>query len=192
MTVFEAIKTRRTIRKFKQTPIGCEMLMKYIDAARVAPSAANIQPLKYAVVNNPETNEKVFELLKWAGYLKGEYDPKDGERPTAYIVVCVDTDIREKGYGEDVGAAVQNLILAALEDGVGACWIGSVDRPALAQLLDLPEKYVISSVIALGYPAEEPKEAEVLNGDIKYYLEEGQLQVPKRSVDEVLIATFLN
>lgn len=187
MTVFEAIKTRRTIRKFKQTPIGTEMLVKYIDAARLAPSAANIQPLKYAIVNNSETNRKVFELLKWAGYLKGEYDPQEGERPTAYIVVCVDTDIRESGYGEDVGAAVQNIILAALEDGVGACWIGSVDRPKLSEVLNLPEKYIISSVIALGYPAEDPVETEVLNGDIKYYLKNGQLQVPKRSVDEVLI-----
>lgn len=191
MTVFEAVKKRRTIRKFKQIPIERQLLIKYIDAARVAPSAANLQPLKYALVNDPDTNQRVFELLKWAGYLGGEYDPKEAERPTAYIVVCADTNIRKTGYGEDAGAAVQSLILAALEDGIGACWIGSVDRPALAELLNLPENLAISSVIALGYPAEDPIEAAVLNEDIKYYLSDGRLNVPKRSVDEVLITTFL-
>ena len=85
---------------------------------------------------------------------------------------------------------MENMILSALCDGVGSCWIGSVDREALALLLSLPENLTITSVIALGYPAEEPREAEVFDGDIKYYLENGTLCVPKRSLEEVIYKTF--
>jgi len=187
MNIQDAIKARRTIRKFKQIPLTREQLIRYVDAARLAPSGANLQPLKYYVVQSREMVEKVFPMLKWAGYLAPEYDPKEGERPVAYIVVCCDTSIRKSGYELDAGAAIENLILAALEDGVGACWLGSVDRKALAMLLGIPENLEISSVVALGYPAEAPRETAVENGNIKYYLSDGILCVPKRELDEVLL-----
>lgn len=190
MNINELLKSRRTIRKFKQISLTKEQLKSYIDAARVAPSAANMQPLKYIAVQSKEMVEKVFPLLKWAGYLAGQYNPKDDERPTAYIVVCADKNIREAGWGADEGAAVENMILSALGDGVGSCWIGSVDREALGALLCLPENLIITSVIALGYPAEEPREVGLYDGDIKYYLENGTLCVPKRSLEEVIIKTL--
>ena len=187
MSVTDIINSRRTIRKFKNTPIETELLTKYINNARLAPSAANMQPLKYVVVESPRMCEQIFPLLKWAGYLNGTYTPNENERPTAYIVVCGDTDIRQSGYDWDVGAAVENIILSALEDGIGACWIASVDREKTAKLLNLPENLAISSVIALGYPAETPKDVEMADGDVKYYLQDGTLCVPKRSMDEILI-----
>ncbi len=187
MNINELINLRRTIRKFEQTSLSAEQLIKYVDAARIAPSAANLQPLKYAVVVEKDMTDKVFETLKWAGYLKGEYNPKDNERPTGYIVVCVDNDISKAGYDMDVGAAVENIILTALADGVGSCWLGSVERPKLKRLLKLPENLEISCVVALGYPAETPKAVEMNNGDVKYYLEDEILNVPKRSLDEIII-----
>ena len=190
MTTYELIQKRRTIRKFAQTPLKQEQLLRYIDCARVAPSGMNLQPLKYAAVCSPEMTEKIFPMLKWAGYLAPEYDPKEGERPTGYIVVCADTAIRKAGYEADVGAAVENIILSALEEGVGACWIGSVDRPALKELLKLPEEITITHVVALGYPSEDPRDAPVEEGNIKYYLEDGTLMVPKRSREEVLLAVM--
>ncbi len=186
----ELILKRRTIRKFEQRPLSEEQLRGYVNAARVAPSAANLQPLKYAVVNTKEMTDKVFETLKWAGYLKGEYNPKENERPTAYIVVCVDSNISKANYDMDVGAAVENIILTALADGVGSCWLGSVDRKTLAEILSLPDYLSISCVVALGYPAESPKEAVITDGDIKYYIEDGRLNVPKRSLDEIIIKAF--
>lgn len=187
MKVNEAVTERRTIRKFAQEPLTKEMLKKYIDAARLAPSAANLQPLKYVGVINGEMNAKVFATLKWAGYLKGEYTPKENERPTGYIVACVDNEISKAGYDMDVGAAVENIILSSLEDGVGTCWLGSVDRKELAQILGLADNLAISCVVALGYPAEKPKAAKVIDGDIKYYLEDGCLNVPKRDLQEVVL-----
>lgn len=188
MNVIEFIKSRRTIRKFKQTPLSCEQLEKYIDVARVAPSAANMQPLKYVALHSKEMAEKVFPLLKWAGYLP-DYTPKKDERPVAYIVVCVDKSIRPNGAEADVGAAVENIILAALSDNVGSCWIGSVDREKLAELLDIGEMLSISCVLALGYPDESPMEVKV-GEDIKYYLDGETLCVPKRDIKEVLIKTL--
>ena len=188
MDVIEFIKSRRTIRKFKQIPLSCEQIEKYIDVARVAPTAANMQPLKYVAVQTESMAKKVFPLLKWAGYLP-DYTPKKDERPVAYIVVCVDKSIRPNGAELDVGAAVENIILAALSDDVGSCWIGSVDREKMAKLLDITEPLAISCVLALGYPKESPKEVEIGEG-IKYYLDGETLCVPKRAIKEVLIKTL--
>ncbi len=188
MNINELLKSRRTIRKFKQTPISPEQLERYIDLARTAPSAANLQPLKYVAVQSIEMTDKMFELVKWAGYLAPDYNPKEGEKPTAYIVVCADTSIRKNGYDSDVGAAVENMIISALADGIGACWMGAIDRAEIAELLKLPENLEISCVLALGYMAESPKEVEMKDDDVKYFLDdEGTLCVPKRSLDEILI-----
>lgn len=190
MDIYNFIKSRRTIRKFKNEQLTREQLEKYIDAARVAPSAANIQPLKYVAVQSKEMAEKMFPLVKWAGYLAPLYNPKEGERPTAYVVVCADTTIRKSGYDMDIGAAVENMMLCALEDNVGACWMAAIDRDEIRKLLDIPETLEISCVVALGYLAETPKEAEVKNGDIKYYLDEaGTLCVPKRELNEIIVKT---
>ncbi len=188
MNIFDLIKSRRTIRKFQNKPISDEQLLKYVDAARVAPSGANLQPLRYVVVSSPDMVDKVFAHVKWAGYLAPQYNPKENEKPTAFIVVLADTNIRESGYDMDVGAAVENIILTALSDGVGACWMGAIDREEIAKLIDLPKGHVISCVVALGYSMENPKEVKVSDGNIKYYQDEnGTLCIPKRSMDEVLI-----
>jgi len=187
MSIYELILNRRTIRKFEQKPISADMLKKYINAARVAPSAANRQPLKYVAVNSKENTAKVFEYVKWAGYLAPDYNPKENERPTAFIAVCVDNNISKAGFEMDIGAAVENIILSALEDGVGACWMGAIDRPKISEILNLPENLILSCVVALGFSAETPQEVEIKDDDIKYYLENGTLCVPKRNESEVLI-----
>ncbi|MBE7011788.1 MAG: nitroreductase [Ruminococcaceae bacterium] len=189
MNIIELIKSRRTIRKFEQKEITNEQLINYIDAARVAPSAANLQPLKYYVVNSPQNNARVFENVKWAGYLAPEYNPKEDERPMAYIVVCVDKNISKNAAETDVGASVENIILSALSEGVGACWMGAIDRKAIAEIIGLPENLEISCVVALGYPKENPREVE-LTESVKYYLDKDTLCVPKRKIDEVLIKTI--
>ena len=184
MTVYNLILKRRTIRKFENRPIEKEKIIKMVNAARVAPSGANLQPLKYIAVTTPELCEKVFPLTRYAAYLK-DGAPKEGEKPMAYIVVLEDESIR-KGADLDAGAAIENLILTALEDGIASCWIGSVDRDSLRNVLGLNERFKINSVIALGYPAQQSEEAE-FQGDVKYYLDgEGKLHVPKRGVDEIL------
>lgn len=184
--IIELMKSRRTIRKFRQTPLTKEQLESYIDAARVAPSAANLQPLKYIVVKSEQMRNKVFPLLKWAGYLEN-YAPKDDERPMAYIIICVDKNICQRGAELDVGAAAENIILSALFDNVGTCWLGSADKEKLSVILEIEENLSVFAVLALGYPKENPKETEAKT-DIKYYLDGETLCVPKRSIDEVLLS----
>lgn len=189
MNTKELIKSRRTIRKFRQEPIDRDKLISYIDCARVAPSAANLQPLKYVVVSTSEMADKMFPLVKFAGYLAPNYNPKDGEHPVAYIVICGDKTIKEAGYDIDVGAAAENIIVSALADGIGACWMAAIDRDAIHKLLELPDNLAISCVLAMGYPMESPKEVEMKDGDVKYYLEDNTLCVPKRSMEDVLVKT---
>ena len=187
MTVYEAAGTRRTVRKFRQEPIAREQLYKMVKAAVLAPSGANMQPLKYKIVDDAALAAKVFPLVKWAGYIAPTGDPAEGEEPTAYILILADQEIRKSGYELDAGAAAENLMLTAWEDGIGSCWMGAIDRPALARLLDIPERYIINTLIALGVPAEQPV-WEPRGEGIRYYKDEqGVLHVPKRTLEEVLL-----
>lgn len=189
ITVTDLIKSRRTIRKFQQKAIDVSLLRQFTDAARLAPSGANLQPLKYIIVESRNMTDRLFEHVKWAGYLAPHYNPKEDERPTAYIVVCADKTIRENGCDMDVGAAAENIILSALSHGVGCCWMASIDRDKIRGLLNVCDNLEISCVLALGYPKEEPKEVEY-KGDVKYYLDGKTLCVPKRSMEEVLVDIF--
>jgi len=186
MQVFETITKRRSIRRFKQDAIPLETHKKLVDAARVAPSASNLQPLRYILVVNPDLGKEVFPTLMWAGYIAPEGNPPPGEEPTAYIVVLVNKDVARSDYQLDAGAAIENLILTAVEEGIGSCWLGAIDRNKIREILDVSEQFEIESVIALGYPNEEPV-MEAMKDSIKYWKDEsGRLHVPKRSLEEIL------
>jgi nitroreductase len=186
MQVSEAIFKRRSIRRFKQDAISLQTLKKLVDAARVAPSAANLQPLRYTLVVNPELCKRLFPALRWAGYIAPRGNPPPNEEPTAYVVVLVNKDVARHDYQLDAGAAIENLILTALEAGIGSCWLGAIDREKIRDILDISEDFEIESVIALGYPNEEPV-MELMKDSIEYWKDQsGRLHVPKRSLEEVL------
>jgi nitroreductase len=186
MKIYRTIVARRTIRKFRPQPVPRELLERLADAARLAPSAANLQPLEFIVVDDAALGAQVFPCLKWAAYIAPAGDPKAGEEPPAYIVALANTAVREKMFEYDLGAAMENMILSALEEGVGSCWMLSIDRDKLRALLGVPEGYRVDSVLALGYPAEEPT-AEVLTDSCKYWKDAaGRLHVPKRALKTVL------
>jgi nitroreductase len=186
MSLYDLIVSRRTIRQFGQQSLASDSLEKMVNAARLAPSAANRQPLEFILVSEPEVRSRLFPLLKWAGYITPRGNPQPGQEPTAYIVVLVSTSIREKGYEWDTGAAVENIILTAWEEGIGSCWLASIDRQAIGELLQVPSTFKIDAVIALGYPAEQPV-VEDLDGSVEYWKDEsGRLHVPKRKLDSVI------
>lgn len=184
--VYEIIAKRRSIRRFRQKPISFRVLEKLVNAARVAPSSANLQPLEYIVVDDKNLLPEVFTTLKWAGYITPKGDPPEGEKPMAYVVVLVNKKISDSGYERDVGAAVENILLAALEEGIGSCWIGSIDRKKPREILHIPHFLTIDSVIALGYSAESPVMEEVTDS-VKYWKDEsGTLHVPKTKIKNIL------
>ncbi|MBM3284909.1 MAG: nitroreductase [Candidatus Aminicenantes bacterium] len=186
MSVYDAVVSRRTVRQFQPVSVPRPLLEKIVNAARLAPSAGNLQPLEFLVVDDEETRKLIFPCLRWASYIAPEGDPRPGHEPMAYIIPLVNLAAREKAYEYDVGAAMENMILTAWEEGLGSCWLISVERKKVAEVLAVPEGYQIDSVLALGYPAESPV-AEEFKGSVKYWKDEaGVLHVPKRKLEDVL------
>jgi len=178
--------TRRTIRQFEARSIPGEILENCVNAGRLAPSGANLQPLEFIVVDDAMITKEIFPCLKWAAYIAPEGNPLPGKEPVAYVILIVNTEIRAQDYEWDVGAAMENMILTAWDEGVGSCWLLSIDRDRLRQILSIPDHYRIDSVLALGYPAEESV-VEELTDSVKYWKDdEGRFHVPKRALKDVL------
>lgn len=179
----------RSYRRFDESfDIGRETLRELVDLARQTASGANLQPLKYFLCCDRRTNTAVFENLAWAGYLPEWPGPTEGERPSAYILMLGDKEIKAS-FDYDNGIAAQTILLGAVEKGLGGCMIASVQRAKLRELLNIPEKYEILLVLALGKPIEtviiDPVKAD---GEIKYWRDsQGGHHVPKRSLDDVII-----
>ena len=185
----ELIRKSRSYRRFDQdVVVRIETLRALVNLARLSPSGANLQALKYVLSCDPQTNARIFPHTRWAGYLKDWDGPEEGERPAAYIVILGDTELR-KSFGCDHGIAAQSMMLGATYRGLGGCMLGALDRDGLRQALDIPEQYEILLVLALG----RPKETVVLedagpDGDIKYYRDAEHVHhVPKRSLDELIL-----
>jgi nitroreductase len=185
----DLIRKNRSYRRFHQdVSVSMETLRDLVNLARLSASGANLQPLKYVISSNPKTNAKIFPHTRWAGYLKDWDGPDEGERPAAYVIILGDKEIRSS-FGCDHGIAAQSIMLGASERGLGGCILGALDRTALREALDIPERYEILLALALG----EPKETVVLeeigpDGDIKYYRDEnGVHHVPKRSLEELIL-----
>lgn len=182
------LKTRSYRRFYEDVPVPRETLRELVDLARQTASAANRQPLKYWLSWEPEMNQRIFPCLAWAAYLKDWGGPAEGERPSAYIIILGDTEIA-KDFNLDPGIAAQTIMLGATEQGFGGCMIASIRKEMLREALNIPERYQILLVLALG----KPKEKVVLEpvgpaGDIKYYRDsEGVHHVPKRSLREIIL-----
>ena len=186
MNIYEATIKRRTIRRFKQKPILFETLKKLVNAGRLAPSSANLQPIEYIVIDEKDLVERVFGTLKWAGYISPAGDPPSEERPVAYIIVLANKKKNSGNCERDAAAAIENMILVALEEGIGSCWLGAIDINKLTDILGLPEHIKIDSVLALGYSNESPQ-IEEMKDSVKYWKDETEvLHVPKRKLDDVL------
>ncbi len=189
MDLSKLIYRCRSYRRFDESfRLDRELLLSLIRLARLSASAGNLQPLKYILSWEPEKNQKIFSYLRWAAYLKDWPGPGAGERPTAYIIVLGDRDIAQV-FGVDAGLATQNILLGAVEKGLGGCIIGSVDREGLREALGIPERFEILHVIALGKPAEQVVIEDIPEGgDIRYWRDEkGIHHVPKRPLSELVL-----
>jgi len=186
MSVYEKAVSRRTVRQFRPRPIAKKILEDLVNTGRLAPSGANLQPLEFIVIDDAAITQKVFPCLKWAAYITPEGNPRSGQEPMAYVIILVNKEIRPQSYEWDVGAAMENMILTAWEEGIGSCWLLSIDRDELRKILSVPDSYRIDSVLALGYPAEESV-VEELTDSIKYWKDEqGRFHVPKRALRDVI------
>jgi nitroreductase len=183
------VEKNRTFRRFyEDKKISRAVLVKLVDLARLSASSGNRQALKFMLFWQADRNALVFPCLFWAGYLKEWGGPKEGERPSAYIIILGDKRFAEN-FGCDHGIAAQSIMLGARAAGLGGCMVGAVDRDRLRQALDIARHFEILLVLALGVPKEQVKVTKVVGGNIKYWRDKsGRHYVPKRSLQEIIIS----
>jgi nitroreductase len=148
MQVNEAILYRRSIRNFTSELIPFEDLIKIVEAARWAPTAVNRQRTRFVVVTDEALLKKIAENAKIIFFKQ-----KHAAQAAAMIVICLDSIV----WVEEVGAAVQNMLLEAYSLKIGSCWIGAFEKEVVRNLLKIPQSFKLLGLILLGYYSEYPK-----------------------------------
>ncbi len=193
MDVYEAITRRRSIREFKETPVAYRALKKCVDAARLAPTAMNCQLCEYIIVDDEKLLPQVLNAINTlSGVPRPEEGWSPGRRPKAYIIALINAELEvEIGAGRtnthyDVGLAMENMVLVALEQELGSCVMTGIDRGKLRQVLNIADKYEIAMMLALGYPDESPL-VEVATDSIKRWVDKkGVRHIPKRKLQDIM------
>jgi nitroreductase len=155
MDVIEAIRKRRSIRRFQDKPIPEDILKTIMDCAVLAPSAGNRQPWTFILVKNQAAKEKLVEASGSQVFL--------AQAPVV-IVVCGDAEAAAMRYEDrgrtlyfiqDTAAAVTNILLAATSFGLGTCWVGAFRETLVRQALELPPNLRPVAMVPVGYPDQE-------------------------------------
>ena len=151
MDVFEAIKTRRAVRSYKPEPVPEEKLKKVLEAARLAPSAHNKQEWKLVVIKDSAKRRELAEAALNQDFV--------GEAPIVIVAVALEPEhILTSGvpaYAVDLAIAVDHMTLAAVEEGLGTCWIGAFSQEEVKQVLNIPNQYKVVALLPLGFPADK-------------------------------------
>ena len=151
MSVLEVLKRRRSIRKYIVRPVEAEKLALVLEAARLAPSACNLQPCSFIVVTKPEARKSLEASYKRDWFINAP----------AIIVGCANpkeawSKKDDQDYWKvDLAIAMQNLVLAATELGLGTCWIAAFDEGAAKKALTIPKDVRVVAMTPLGYSDEE-------------------------------------
>ncbi|MCS7227848.1 MAG: nitroreductase [Endomicrobia bacterium] len=164
MKLLDIIKSRRSIRKYKDKPIPQEYLTQIIEAARWAPSGLNNQPWKFIIIQNRQTIAEIAKFTKYKYIV---------ENAALLIVVLLDNDLsydRTKDI-QAIGACIQNMLLMCHYLGLGACWIGEIlnRKKDVEKFLELKENLELMAVVTVGFP------------------DESQKQSTRKSIDEIVI-----
>jgi len=184
MEVFECINKRNSIRRFVQDQIDDKNLLKIIDAARIAPSAANLQPLEYIIINKKEQCKAIFPNIGWAGYIKPAWKPDEHERPTAYIAI-INTQPKNSYVDLDVGISMAYIVLSAQSLELDSCILCKINKNELKQTLKIPNSIELKALVALGKRNESVKREENIN-EVKYWRDNKEiLHVPKKPLSSI-------
>ncbi len=184
----DLVKATRSFRNFDPDyRLSDETMRSLIELCRYTPSTANSQSIKFAYANTREKCEEIFPMLGWAGYIKENKPPYDGNVPAAYILLCYDTEIAPE-LEIDAGICAQTIVLGAMDMGIGACMIGSFNKEKAVEIFNLPETVRPRLIIALGRPKESVEIVDAVDGNIKYYRDGKEKHfVPKRTLEEILL-----
>ena len=161
MDVFDAIRSRCSVREYLDTPIPKDLLEKIVDSGRLAPTARKEEPWEFIVVTGRQQLTALADLTDHGKFIKSA--------AAAIAVFCRDT----RYYLEDGCAATENMLIAAAGLGIGSCWVAGDKKPyceSVSKLLNVPSGYKLVSMIALGYPAKRAAPAEKrLLGDVLHW-----------------------
>ncbi|MFP3958530.1 MAG: nitroreductase family protein [Spirochaetaceae bacterium] len=150
MELYEAIRRRKSVRQYEESPVPDEVLNRVLEAARLAPSAKNLQEWRFVVTRDPEARRRLAEAASGQRFV--------AEAPVV-IACCAETNHRRmrcglESYIIDVAIAVDHLTLAAAAEGLGTCWIGSFDPDAVRSILGIPRDVEVVELLPVGYPRD--------------------------------------
>ena len=152
MNAHEAIAARRSVRAYEDKPVEDEKLRRVLEAGRLAPSARNMQEWKFVVVRDEELRSRMVPACKGQEFV--------GEAPVIVVACAVEHDhmmpCGQYAYPIDLAIAVDHMTLAAVEEGLGTCWIGAFLEDEVREVLGIPDDVRVVTVLPLGYPAESP------------------------------------
>jgi nitroreductase len=156
LDVNEAIKQRRSIRKYTDEEVSDNDIELLLEAALWAPSAGNVQPWEFVVVKDPETKHRLALAALNQTFV---------EKAPVVIVVCADLNKAKRSYGgrgeklysiQDTAAATQNINLTAHSLGLATCWVGAFKEKDAAKAVNAPKNVVPVAIVPVGHPAEKP------------------------------------
>jgi nitroreductase len=148
MDAITALKTRRSVRKYRPDPVARDVIEDILDCGRLAASANNKQPWEFVAVTDAAMRNELAKLAEYGKFI--------AQAPVCIAVLCKET----KYYLEDGSAATQNILVAAKAHGLGTCWVAGDKKPyadSIRKLVGAPEGTKLICLISLGHPSEEPK-----------------------------------
>lgn len=162
MALNKLIAQRRSIRRYLDKPVGREKILECLEAARLAPSADNVQPWRFLIIDDPEIKDRFTK-----GVFSGIYAPsKFAAKAPVLIVILARLDIITNRIGKqmqrvdfyliDIGIAGEHIVIQAEELGLGTCWIGWYNSRKARKILGIPKKYKIVSLLSMGYYEKKP------------------------------------
>ena len=188
----ELVLKNRSYRGFDESfHFTREDLLAYVDIARLCPSGANLQGLKYYIVYDRNEVEKLLPYTHYAAALPELHLPREGSHPTGYIVICQDLRITDNmgRLQKDIGIVAQTMLLYAAEQGLGGLMIGNFELGNVKKVCQLPDYLTPVLLIALGKPNEKIVIVDVgADGNTAYYRDANDVHyVPKRKLSDLVI-----
>jgi nitroreductase len=154
MELYDTVRARRSVRDFEDRAVPREVLGRLLEAARQAPSANNLMPWRFVVVTDPSIRSAIAASGTYGRFLS--------KAPVA-IAALGDETVSPKWFAVDTAIALEHIVLAAVAEGLGSCWIGSFDEAKVLSLLGAPEGQRIVALLALGYPKDRIDPKKLVN-----------------------------
>lgn len=179
--IFDAIYSRRSIRRYKEQEVEKEKIIKLLRAGMAAPSACNLQVWEFIVVNEKSVLDKLRGVISQGNY----------NAPLAMVICANTVNVPWKGEGwvVDCSAAVENMLIAATALELGSVWLGSHNEEEVRRLLHIPQHIHVMNIVYFGYPDEEKSSDTKYTEDAVYWQEYDENRIRKmRTMDDLFKA----